>query len=185
MSAISPFARWLIRTGSIVLIFLSATASSAQSVRWTIVNWKVRHDFPAIRRIEPKRVEEWLEDKTRAQPTLLDVRTQPEFDISHLHNAQRVSPDAPASAIHLAKNQPIVTYCSVGYRSGAFAQKLQQAGYTNVQNMSGSIFQWANEGRPVERDGQRVTKVHPYNATWGKLLNPELRAEVTPIESGM
>lgn len=78
-----------------------------------------------------------------------------------------------------------MTYCSVGYRSGGFAKKLQDAGYTNVQNMSGSIFQWANEGRPIERDGHRVDKVHPYSSTWGKLLKPELRAETSSVGSGM
>jgi 3-mercaptopyruvate sulfurtransferase SseA len=78
-----------------------------------------------------------------------------------------------------------VTYCSVGYRSGAFAKKLQTTGYTNVKNMSGSIFRWANEGRPVERDDHRVEKVHPYNSVWGKLLKPQLRADVKPAGSSM
>jgi hypothetical protein len=45
-----------------------------------------------------------------------------------------------------------------------------------VQNLEGSIFQWANEHRPLVRDGQRETRVHPYNAVWGRLLAPEVRA---------
>jgi hypothetical protein len=78
-----------------------------------------------------------------------------------------------------------VTYCSVGYRSGAFAQKLQDAGYTHVQNMGGSIFEWANEGYSIEHDGHRADKVHPYNSVWGKLLKPGLRAQVSPAGKGM
>ncbi len=167
------------------LVLVSATVVYAQSVRWTIVNWKVRHDFPGIRRIEPQELADWLNDPARAQPVLLDVRTKPEFEVSHLHGARRVEPDATAEAIQLPKDQRIVTYCSVGYRSGGFAKKLQDAGYTNVQNMAGSIFQWANEGGPVERNGQRVYKVHPYNATWGKLLKPDLRAETPANGPGM
>ena len=73
-----------------------------------------------------------------------------------------------------------MTYCSVGYRSGAFAQTLQEAGYSRVENLEGSIFKWANEGRPVFQDGRRVEKVHPYNDAWGKLLDPSRRADVTP-----
>ncbi len=73
-----------------------------------------------------------------------------------------------------------MTYCSVGFRSGAFAQTLQEAGYTRVENLEGSIFKWANEGRPVFQDGRRVEKVHPYNDAWGKLLDPSRRADVAP-----
>ena len=47
-------------------------------------------------------------------------------------------------------------------------------------NMEGSIFKWANEGRPVYRDGERVEKVHPYNETWGRLLDKARRASVPP-----
>ena len=46
-----------------------------------------------------------------------------------------------------------------------------------VYNLEGSLFKWANEGRPmVDSNGQPVTKVHPYNAVFGKFLNKELRA---------
>lgn len=172
----------LLVVGSVVL---TGAFASVQSVEWMLVNWKVRNDFPTVPRIGSKEVAAWLGDANRAQPALLDVRTKPEFDVSHIHGAQRVDPDAAANAINLLLDQPIVTYCSVGYRSGAFAKKLQESGYKNVQNMSGSIFAWANEGRPVERDGQRVEKVHPYNAKRARLLKPSLRAEVPPADSGM
>ena len=51
--------------------------------------------------------------------------------------------------------------------------------------MSGSIFQWANEGYPIERNGEPADKVHPYNARWGKLLKPQLRADLPPVGSAM
>ena len=166
---------------STLAVLLGATASlQAQSFTWTIVNWKVRHDFPKVKRITPREVANWRNDPKRPQPVLLDVRTKAEFDVSHIPGAQRVDPAADATALSLPRDQPIVTYCSVGYRSGAFAQKLQSAGYKNVLNMSGSIFQWANEGRPIESNGKPAAKVHPYSARWGKLLKPELRAHVPP-----
>ncbi|MDQ6623358.1 MAG: rhodanese-like domain-containing protein [Verrucomicrobiota bacterium] len=149
------------------------------------MNYKVRHDFPNVRRVSPDEVAQWLTNPKRQAPVLLDVRTKAEFDVSHIHGARRVEPASNANAIDLPRDQPIVTYCSVGYRSGAFAKKLQDAGYKNVQNMSGSIFAWANEGHPIERDGKRVEKVHPYNAKWGKLLKPSLRAQVPPAGPGI
>ena len=109
--------------------------------------------------------------KAVPKPVLLDVRTQAEFDVSRIAGARRVDPDAKSVA--LPKDTLIVTYCSVGYRSAKFAQRLQEAGFTNVRNLEGSIFQWANEGRATEPSA----KVHPYNEKWGALLDPARRAE--------
>ena len=163
----------------LLLSLVFAGAACAQGLGWNLVNWKVRSDFPSVRRISPKEVAAWLKDSTRPPPVLLDVRTKAEYDVSHIAGARRVEPGSDPGALDLPRDRPIVTYCSVGYRSGAFAKKLQDAGYGNVRNMSGSIFQWANEGRPVERNGRRVKKVHPYNALWGKLLKAPLRADVS------
>ena len=67
-------------------------------------------------------------------------------------------------------------YCAVGYRSSAVAERLQKAGVRTVFNLEGSIFQWANEGRPLEADGHPADKVHPYNVRYGKWLAPDRRA---------
>ena len=75
-----------------------------------------------------------------------------------------------------ARDAPIVTYCSVGYRSSAVAERLEEQGYTRVWNLEGSIFEWANQGLPVVRDGEEVSQVHPYNRRWGRLLDKQLRA---------
>ncbi|MGH7937844.1 MAG: rhodanese-like domain-containing protein, partial [Bryobacteraceae bacterium] len=79
-----------------------------------------------------------------------------------------------------AKDATIVTYCSVGYRSAGMARRLHAAGFTRVQNLEGSIFEWANEHRPLVHDGKAATQVHPYDALWGRLLQPEVRAPLPP-----
>ena len=155
---------------------------SSHALGWGLVNAKIRHDFPEVKRISTAELAAWLADTARPAPLLLDVRTQAEYDVSHLQNAVRVEPDASASVVPPPKDRPIVTYCSVGYRSGAFAEKLRAAGFSNVVNLEGSIFAWANEGRPVFRDGVQVEKVHPYNWTWGLLLRKEHRADVPSVE---
>ncbi len=164
----------------IVLLLVLGVAGTlrAQGIGWSLVNWKVRRDFPSVPRITPAEAAALLNDERASQPLLLDVRTKAEYEISHLPGARRVAPDSDPGAINLPRDRRIITYCSVGYRSGAFAKKLQDAGYKNVRNMSGSIFQWANEGRPLVQNGKRVRKVHPYNGLWGKLLQPALRADV-------
>jgi rhodanese-related sulfurtransferase len=113
---------------------------------------------------------------------LLDVRSRPEWQVSHLSGARQVDPAASAqtAAGSLPKDAPIVTYCSVGYRSGVMARRLREAGFTHVQNLEGSIFEWANEHRPLVHEGKPATRVHPYDAVWGRLLRPEVRAPLPP-----
>ena len=168
--------------GIVVLLLLAGLAAKAQGLGWALVNAKIRHDFPGVKRISTTELAGWLSDKTRPAPLLLDVRTKAEFAVSHLQNAEQIDPAAPASIISQPHDRPIVTYCSVGYRSGEFAQRLQAAGFNKVLNLEGSIFRWANEGRPLFRGERRVTKVHPYNRVWGLLVRKEHRAEVSAAE---
>lgn len=137
----------------------------------------VRRRFPSVRQISTEELARWIESR-RPAPLLLDLRDADEYAVSHLSGARHVAPDAKAQDVRLGvpKDAPIVTYCSVGYRSSAFARRLQDAGYTNVQNLEGSIFRWANEGRPLVRDGRPVQVVHPYSNYWSRLLKPERRA---------
>jgi rhodanese-related sulfurtransferase len=58
------------------------------------------------------------------------------------------------------------------------ASRLRAAGFTDVRNLEGSIFQWANERRPLVREEEPVSQVHPYNALWGRLLNDDVRASL-------
>ena len=167
--------RWIIPLA--VVLCLSALFSW-RWLGWQVVKAGTRHKFPTVQGIGTQSLAVWLADPQRPQPILLDVREPAEFAVSHLADARRVEPGTDPAALDLPKDQPIVTYCSVGYRSADYAQRLQQAGYTDVRNLEGSIFQWANEGRPVFDDGKQAEKVHPYNDTWGKLLEPSLRADV-------
>ena len=167
--------------GILILALLLASATRGQAFGWAMVNAKIRSEFPDVRRITTAELAAWLNDPARAAPRLLDVRTRAEFDVSHLRGATHVEPEATAAAVAGRKDQPIVTYCSVGYRSGAFAKKLGEAGYTNVANLEGSIFRWANEGRPIVSGGRATDKVHPYNRTWGLLLHRQHRATIPPL----
>lgn len=141
---------------------------------------EIRDKFPGVKQLATADLAAWLADSKRAQPVLLDVRAPEEWQVSHLAGAKNTPPGTkPEEALAgVAKDAPVVVYCSVGYRSSQLAEKLQKAGWTNVVNLEGSIFQWANEGRPVVDDKGPAKKVHPYDAKWGELLRPELRAEL-------
>jgi rhodanese-related sulfurtransferase len=147
-------------------------------IAWPAVDHAIRTGYPDVQRVTTDSLARWIASDSLRKPVLLDTRPVEEFTVSHLQGAVRIDPDAEDFSMldTLSSDAPIVTYCSVGYRSSGVAERLQAAGFTNVRNLEGSIFGWANEGRPVYRDGREVHEVHPFDAVWGSLLDPELRA---------
>ncbi len=120
-----------------------------------------------------------MSKKSNSRLTLIDVRDFEEFAVSHLYGAGNYPMDQTMRQKILAfpHDRPLIVYCSVGYRSAKFAGFLRNNGFTNVYNLSGGIFEWANKGNPVFRDDKQVAEIHPYNRKWGKLLDPRLHWE--------
>jgi len=139
----------------------------------------VRSQFPSVAQLKTSELDSWLADASRIQPLLLDVRTAEEYAVSHLPGAVRVEPAARVDEVLATtySEQPIVVYCSVGYRSSEFAQRLQHGGRTSVVNLEGSIFAWVNEGRALQVDNSTTDRVHPYNAIFGLLVSKKHRAQ--------
>ncbi|MEG2038076.1 MAG: redoxin domain-containing protein, partial [Ruthenibacterium sp.] len=79
--------------------------------------------------------------------TLLDVRTQAEFEEAHIALAHLL-PDtelAERASVELPdKNAPIYVYCRSGRRSESAAKKLVELGYTAVYDFGG-IVDWPYE----------------------------------------
>ncbi len=148
----------------------------------SLQHWKeiVRAKFPKVPQLPTAELALRLADTNSPAPLLLDVRKEEEFRVSHIPGAVRVDPDAKATTLAPLLNRPdrpVVVYCSVGWRSSALAERLLEAGHTNVANLEGSIFGWANEDRPLVCETGAALKVHPYNRTFGKLLKPGRRAD--------
>ncbi len=150
---------------------------------WWVVKRTIQTKFPQVQHISAETLATWLAQPAATKPLLLDTRTEAEYAVSHLPGAQRVEPQDLSSLKLPSQDTPVVTYCSVGYRSAAIAERLQASGYTNVHNLEGSIFQWANQGQLVCRKGEPVRQVHPYNSVWGRLLSEELHAYEVPSPS--
>lgn len=115
-----------------------------------------------------------LDQKQIQSTTFIDSREKVEFDVSHIKGATWVGYDDfdMARMDAISKNEPIIIYCSVGYRSEKIGEKLLQAGYTNVSNLYGGIFEWVNQGKPVvDLSGEPTTKIHGYSKTWGIWLS--------------
>jgi rhodanese-related sulfurtransferase len=105
--------------------------------------------------------------------TIFDAREKEEFNISHIPNAKYLGyKDWDENLLkNIPKDQTLVLYCSIGYRSEKIAEKLKKKGFKNVYNLYGSIFEWANEGQPLQdNQGNTTNKIHVYNKSWGQWM---------------
>ena len=162
-----------------ILATVAACASGAvaNGERWDQTLAEIRATFPDVPHLKTQQLANKLD---RGEPVLLlDARAAEEFEVSHIGGAVRATTVGTAlNAIEADSRQPtVVVYCSVGYRSSRLVSRLKARGVENVFNLEGSLFQWANEGRPLVRGDEPATRVHPYDDEWGELLNAPLRAE--------
>lgn len=107
----------------------------------------------------------------------LDTREINEFEVSHIESAINVGFDSfdLSSINHIEKDAKIIVYCSIGARSQTIAQKLIEAGYSNVQNLYGGLFNWANHDFPMVDDSFKDTAIiHGFSKEWGKWVTKGL-----------
>lgn len=145
----------------------------------------ISRKFPDVRWISSQQLSQWIDDASEEYPLVFDSRSEAEYSVSHLKSAKHINPKEPDinQFRGLSPNTPIVVYCSIGYRSARIAHKLQQMGLTQVFNLEGGVFQWANEGRSLVNQGGATSQVHPYNARWGQLLDAQHRSVTRPPSS--
>jgi len=82
---------------------------------------------------------------------LLDVRTQDEYDQSHLQGSTLIPLDQLAGQLNtLPKDRDIVVICHSGSRSLSAAILLQQNGFKRVSYLSGGLNAWQAAGYPFQ-----------------------------------
>ncbi|WP_132791889.1 rhodanese-like domain-containing protein [Tenacibaculum skagerrakense] len=112
---------------------------------------------------------------------LLDAREPREFEVSHLNKAICVGYDhfdlqKTIQQLPEDKNNKIVVYCSLGIRSEDIAEQLKKAGYKNVFNLYGGIFEWKNKGNSVVNKNNKPTEeVHAFDKEWGVWLTKGIK----------
>ncbi|MEN9640380.1 MAG: hypothetical protein RLZZ262_2249 [Bacteroidota bacterium] len=103
---------------------------------------------------------------------LVDVRSEDEFNVSHLAGALHC-PWRGGELVgheHLPTDRTIVLYCSVGKRSERAAEFLLDVGYTKVYNLYGGLFQSFNASQAIDQNQQVMQRIHGYSARWGKWI---------------
>jgi rhodanese-related sulfurtransferase len=93
---------------------------------------------------------DWLTDKDRAPPYLLDVREPWEFERCHIASAQLLPlQQIPQRWHELPSDRDIVVICHHGMRSLQAATFLEAAGLSKLYNLDGGVAAWATQVDPT------------------------------------
>jgi len=163
-------------------------ASELRLQRLQNIAWEVRlRYFPAILCFEVDDVLRSFRNEDAANYLLIDCRTDPERDVSTIRwTGLPVMPQAEFMAhFPVLVRSPLVfiTFCTIGGRSGNFAQKLLQdiadKGIPvhpdlQIRSMSGGIAAWLHRGgQLVDFSGGPSRRVHPWVHAFADLFPVE------------
>ena len=150
-----------------ILIILISTFSFSQDSISDILKKYNSNTIPYIS------VQELAMPKTKV--FILDAREIAEYKTSHIKNAIHVGYDQfdIKTVLNAIKNKDegLVVYCSIGIRSEDIAEKIKKAGYSNVYNLYGGIFEWKNKDFLVYKSNFNETEnIHVFSKEWSPLL---------------
>jgi rhodanese-related sulfurtransferase len=94
---------------------------------------------------------EGLKNQLKTPQTLLvDVREPSEYRSGHIPNAINIPLRTLTQNLdQIARDRPVVLYCSSGYRSAMGVMTLHLLGYENVQGFPPSFAGWKNAGEAI------------------------------------
>lgn len=119
---------------------------------------RVAQPGDAFRNISPEELNELL--KVMPGLTLLDVREPVELmTTGAIEGVENISVRLLKTRIGEMpqdKSSTVITICASGGRSTEAAHILQQAGYTNVMNLTGGTLEWIKKGFPVVHSKAKV-----------------------------
>ena len=116
--------------------------------------------FPVVSDVSPKQAMNlWQTQKV----IFVDVRTAEEQKISMLPGA--LKKEEFLNNLQEYKNEVIIGYCTISYRSGKLAKKLSKKGIIML-NLRGGILAWVHDGGKIyDQDGE-TDRIHVFGRTW-------------------
>jgi len=157
-------------------IILSHQTSAGASLWWTEQMISLRFNVNNISHQQLYKLLPAIDDHSIL---LFDVRRPEEYQMSRIRGSIQIAPDMSAqdfisqygNALH---NNTLIFYCSVGYRSSEFIQRInKQADQKSVKtmyNLTGGIFRWYNEKHPVINNDGETNALHPSDESWADLI---------------
>jgi rhodanese-related sulfurtransferase len=86
--------------------------------------------------------------------TVLDVRTEKEFNAGHIPGAINLDyngPDFEKKVKELDKKKLYLVHCAAGVRSARACQKMEALGFENLIDLAPGFRAWNSAGKPVEK----------------------------------
>jgi rhodanese-related sulfurtransferase len=117
-----------------------------------------RGDFSNAPDVDPGELAEWT---LRGEVVVVDVRKQAEREVSSIPGS--ITREQYEQGDFADKR--VVSYCTIGYRSGKYTEELRRKG-VDAFNLEAGILGWVHDFRPVERGGVEVREVHVYGRQW-------------------
>ena len=112
---------------------------------------------------------------------LIDIRQPAEQEVSMLPHALTTAEFAARFRQGIPKEKRLVVYCTIGYRSGKYAQELAKQGI-KAQNLEGGVLMWSFAGgkflmKDPNAKGERIetTRIHVYDREWN-IVHPDYQA---------
>lgn len=107
---------------------------------------------------------------------LIDVRQSKELDISILPHALSTAQFAARYRTGIPAGSRIVVYCTIGYRSGRYAEQLAAMGI-KCENLEGGILMWSFAGGPLlaknaNDEWVATNRIHVYDSEWN-IVHPD------------
>lgn len=119
-----------------------------------------RRQFPEVPEMTVDELQARRDDE---ELVLVDVRQPQERAVSMIPGA--IASEELEADPERFRDRKLVTYCTIGHRSGLYARRLQAAGF-KVHNLKGSILAWTHTGEPLAGDGGETRSVHVGGPNW-------------------
>jgi len=120
-----------------------------------------RQSFPGVIDVEPR-----LAKDLARRPAVLfvDVRPPEERSVSMIPGA--VAKEQFLGNLEQYKDQIIIGYCTISYRSGKFAQELMNKQGITMYNLRGGLLAWVHDGGKVVDPKGDTRRIHVYGRKW-------------------
>jgi rhodanese-related sulfurtransferase len=119
-----------------------------------------KKDFPGVKDISPLEAMKLMKE---GRVVFVDTRSPAEMKVSMLPNA--VTKDEFLKDPSKYKDQTVVGYCTISYRSGLFAEEMARKGIM-IYNLSGGLLAWVLEGGKVYDANGETKRIHVYDEKW-------------------
>lgn len=116
--------------------------------------------FPKVEDISAEKARALAEQK---QVIFVDARKPAEQAVSMLPDA--VTQEMVLKDPTLIEGKTAVVYCTIGYRSGVWAEKMAQRGI-HLTNLAGGILAWVHAGGKIYGPQGETKRIHIFGAAW-------------------